>query len=200
MKCFNYWKNKLDDENIDWDTWISANIANKITPRNCLDFSWKILHGLINTESKLKIMKLSNGICKMCTSNSSEDLMHLLNECKHARIIWKNIQYIFDKWGVGLKIDSNHIITGFRPRNLTPEADFINAILSITRFHIWKIRNRVKYGQENITIQENINSLKYCIIQHLITLERSKTSGEHEKAASSVLQTIIKDHQFQTTL
>ena len=200
MKCFNYWKNKLDDENIDWDTWISMNITNQSTPKNCLDFNWKLLHGLVNTEKKLKTMKLSNGICKMCNSNSSEDLTHLLCECEHAKIIWNNLQNVFDKWGVGLQIDKSHIISGFRPINLTQEANFINTILSITRFHIWKIRNKVKYGQENITIHENINSFKYYLTQHLITLEGSNTTREHEITASTVLQAIIKDHRFQTTM
>ena len=176
------------------------NITNQSTPKNCLDFNWKLLHGLVNTEKKLKTMKLSNGICKMCNSNSSEDLTHLLCECEHAKIIWNNLQNVFDKWGVGLQIDKSHIISGFRPINLTQEANFINTILSITRFHIWKIRNKVKYGQENITIHENINSFKYYLTQHLITLEGSNTTREHEITASTVLQAIIKDHRFQTTM
>ena len=42
----------------------------------------------------------------------------------------------------------------------------VNMVLSIARFHIWKIRCSVKYGDEQVSLQKSKNQLKYSLTSH----------------------------------
>ena len=44
-KATTYWTKKIPDINIDFDKWYLCNFMNKLTPRKCLDFNWRIFHG-----------------------------------------------------------------------------------------------------------------------------------------------------------
>ena len=46
--------------------------------KKCKDFNWKLFYGLVNTESKLKHMKYSDGLCKMCNLGVIEIAIHML--------------------------------------------------------------------------------------------------------------------------
>ena len=56
---------------------IFSDFFHPIYNRKSVDFHWKTLHRTIFTESKLKSMKKSNGICKICNSYD-ETINHLL--------------------------------------------------------------------------------------------------------------------------
>ena len=108
----NYWSEKFDNDDINWDSWYEVNIINKYSPRPCKSFNFRVLHGEVNTESVLKHFRHANGqhysdgICLMChpnrhadTSSQSstssgieESLEHLLFYCPDSRKIWKIIQ------------------------------------------------------------------------------------------------------------
>ena len=47
-------------------------------------------------------------------------------------------------------------------------------IYGIIRFHIWKIRNRIKYDGETITTPQSIRILKWELLNHLELLELDK--------------------------
>ena len=51
--------------------------------------------------------------------------------------------------------------------------EFINVIFSITRFHIWKVRCSIRYGNEQITLLQSMKQLKYSLSSHLYLLKRS---------------------------
>ena len=56
------------DQNWDYkDTWSEVSDINNLTPSKENYISWKILHGFVDTDNKLKAMKLSDGLCKVCT-------------------------------------------------------------------------------------------------------------------------------------
>ena len=78
IKSKGYWCRKLGVEELDWEAWFSHNFNNKLLPRKVKDFNWKLFHGLINTEKRLKQMRYSDGICKICHTQSIEDIHHLM--------------------------------------------------------------------------------------------------------------------------
>ena len=58
--------------------------------RKSQDFHWKVLHRTVFTESKLKLMKKSNGICKLCNVEN-ETICHLIYECSMINYVWEKI-------------------------------------------------------------------------------------------------------------
>jgi len=65
-KSENYWAKKFNDTDFDFLMLYKKSFVCKITPRNILDFNWRIFNGQVITENKLMLMKLSDGICKCC--------------------------------------------------------------------------------------------------------------------------------------
>ena len=54
IKSKEYWNRKFINMNIDWEDWFSQNFVNRYIPRKCKDFNWKVFHGHVNTETRLK--------------------------------------------------------------------------------------------------------------------------------------------------
>ena len=201
IRSFQYWKNKFNMENIDYTSWISVNITNHMLPRKCKDFNWKLLHGLINTETKLKAMKFSNGICKVCKSGTEENLEHLLYSCTNSRIIFNNIEQIINTWaGIHIHMNNIYSLSGIWQTNIVKDKHIlliINVILSITRFHIWKIRCCIKYDDKNIELIENVNKLKWSLIDHTKLLISNKKIDRDIMMMLESLRQIINDHRFR---
>ena len=53
-KSIDYWLHKYPEVNIDFDQWLKMINMQKLMQRKSLDFDWRIFHGYINTEIKLK--------------------------------------------------------------------------------------------------------------------------------------------------
>ena len=71
------------------------------------------------------------------------------------------------------------------------DALLVNALLSIGRYHIWKIRNCIKYGEENISPFQSTKRLKADLESHLQILVLSKdTSYEIKEKVSSIMDVI----------
>ena len=94
MKSNVYWCTKLGLSENDLKAWFKVNFTNDYLPRKVKDFNWKLFHGLIHTESRLKRMNYSDGICKMCNSGQIENLEHLLFGCTHNRQVWEKMERI----------------------------------------------------------------------------------------------------------
>ncbi len=142
IKSKRYWQNKLYTVDIDFNLWFKCNFTSDITPRNCLDFNWKLFHGQVNTEQKLVKMKFSNGCCKLCVQHE-ENLDHLLIDCNQTKEIWQSIQHIITKAELGVKVSKYVIIVGVL--SLSLNSQLVNMILSICRFTVWKRRNQMKF-------------------------------------------------------
>ena len=119
----------------------------------------------------------SDGKCLMCNSDTEENLEHLLFYCSNSRRIWKAIQSLISKF-TGKTIIINNIIatTGFWQTEVNEEILILNMICSITRFHIWKVRCKVKYGKEVIDFHANIRILRCDLQNHLVNLMSSNTN------------------------
>ena len=173
----NYWENKFNIYDMNWDEFYDLNLTNNFLPRKCKDFNFKLFHGKVNTGVRLKIMNLSSDICSVC-NNNIEDAEHLIYRCENSKQIWlvikdilsisleENIQVDIQKSFIGIRQDATH---NYDNKTLK----LINVILSITRFHIWKVRCSIKYGKEQVPLQKSKRQLKYSLSSHLFLLKRS---------------------------
>ena len=166
---------------------------NKLTPRKTKDFNWRLLHGLVNTEKKLKAMKLSDGLCKMCNRGVVEDINHLLYDCQNAKELWGIMEQIVTTWlNEPFIIQEIQALTGVwnnEYMNVDNKILIINTLLSICRHHIWRRRCSIKYGNEQINQTQNKKLLKWRIIEHLDLLIQSNTMSS--SAMSGELKEII---------
>ena len=150
VKPVMYWKNKFMDIEIDFDKWYTCNFMNKLSPRKCIDFNWRIFHGQVNTESKLKKMNFSDGMCKLCME-FNENVEHIIIDCQHVKGIWQNIETLIsvilesDTELTRFNIMAGYLIDGFN-------YGIVNMMLSVARWLIWKRRCIFKYDGKYINI------------------------------------------------
>ena len=150
VKPVMYWKNKFMDIEIDFDKWYTCNFMNKLSPRKCIDFNWRIFHGQVNTESKLKKMNFSDGMCKLCME-FNENVEHIIIDCQHVKGIWQNIETLIsvilesDTELTRFNIMAGYLIDGFN-------YGIVNMMLSVARWLIWKRRCIFKYDGKYIQI------------------------------------------------
>ncbi len=145
IKSKDYWNSKFHNVNIDFNMWFRVNFTNALIPRNCIDFNWKIFHGIVNTEQKLERMNFSDGICKLC-KKEQENLEHLLIKCNKTNDIWNFVQTILCICGFNDVLNNFNVMCGIHYDD--PNSNIINMILSIVRFIIWKRRNLNRYENE----------------------------------------------------
>ena len=168
-----YWTRKFDTNDIDWGNWFQVNIINPLSPRSVKDFNYKIFFNLVNTETRLLLMKYSSGKCVNCKINN-ENLEHLLFSCISVTPIWSYAKKILDKTWPGISITKIEAISGTWKDGVTNENLMLNMVFGIIRFHIWKIRNRIKYDNEQISSSQSIRILKWELLNHLELLSSNK--------------------------
>ena len=169
-----YWSRKLNRDDVPWDNYFHVNLNNSMMPRNVADFNFKCIHGLNRTGIKLKAMKLGISKCLKCRL-SEENLEHIVYECNDSNIIWPIIEQIFRKVfdDNSITISKSAILTGMFDENITDKLLIKNVVLGITRFHLWKIRNRIRYDFESVPTGKNIRILKWSLLNHIFLLKKS---------------------------
>ena len=170
-----YWSDKFRDFTaiIDWEIWFHVNFINVCMPRKCRDFHWKLFHGCINTEMRLKQMTFSNGICKMCGIHD-ENVEHLLYTCSKLSGIWEDIeQFINNVFDSRVTLNRLSVLAGILIND--EMSAIVNVVISITRFEISKRRNVFRY--ENIFIDSRITAkIRYEIKCHFQILANKPCS------------------------
>ena len=192
-----YWETKYNIYDRNWSDHYQMNLTNNLLPRKCKDFNWKLFHGKVNTGVRLEMMNISPSTCNIC-DNSTEDIEHLIYNCENSKQIWRKVSRILDELLPGeLHMNKMNSILGiwqdanndYNRKTLL----FINTIFSIVRFHIWKVRCSIKYGNEIIPLQRSLCLLKYSLSSHLYLLNRSSDStiSELSNAMSNVIERIL---------
>ena len=135
--------------------------------RKSYDFHWKVLHREIFCETKLKKMKKSNGICKLC-NQYEEDIAHLIQLCPVIENVWAMIEtYLMNTVALDIRLNTRRIILGVTTNECNESVNikiFINFIILMTKWSIWKHRNDIKYGKQQTKNSDNIYSIimKMC--------------------------------------
>ena len=133
------------------------------------EFQWKIIHNAIFTEHKLFLMNMSDdGLCHFCKSNI-ETLAHLFFYCRRTNWILQELELkinhvLEDDSKPAIKIVPYHFILGFTHENSTIRV-FVNFIIVLAKWEIWKIRNTIKF--------DNILVTNRFILEHIMQKIRS---------------------------
>ena len=143
---------------------------------------------------RLEMMNLSTNICDVC-NNSIEDIEHMIFNCENSNQLWNKVGEILDSlFSDGFHVSRVNSILGiWQDGNNEYDRktlEFINVILSITRFHIWKVRCSIKYGREQISFLQSMRQLKYSLLSHLFLLSRSSDKTIHKlcHSTSSIIE------------
>ena len=146
-KCQNKWNNVYKEE-FHWPKILNnlkrLDISNKIK-----EFQWKCTHHIIYTESRLRKMNLSNGRCHLCKeSNIQEDLQYLFFKCIISNRFISNITILINTLNVRtVNLNEKNMMFGF---NMGGKHELLlNTIFCISKWSIWKARNKVKYLQNS---------------------------------------------------
>lgn len=167
-RSVNYWQSKFDNVNIDFNKWFACMFMNTMIPRKSVDFNWKIFHGQVNTENKLKAMHFSTGVCVLCKCQE-ENLEHLLIDCEQVYKAWQEVEYtlryIADVTETYFEFTRFNMMVGYLKSGY--QYEIMNVILSITRWIIWKRRCIEKYEKSKISLYEMISWIKREIYGHI---------------------------------
>ena len=110
----------------------------------------------------LFIMLFPRNICHFCKANT-ETITHLFYDCT---IIKRTINEIEDKINRILEADtqlkinlsSANLVLGFLHES-SQARNFINFILILSKWEIWKLRNKIKFDNRQFSVQQIIDCI-----------------------------------------
>ena len=138
-KSMLYWKEKFRDVNTDWGALWNRIFLDRSMPRKICDFNWRVFYGILPIEDRLKSMRKSDGLCKLCNCQA-ETLQHLFLECSKLGNIWNMVQGLLCKAvNMDISVDYKTIILGkdIKEKNY----DVIDMIVFTCKWEIRKRRN-----------------------------------------------------------
>ena len=110
-------------------------------------------------------MNKSNGVCKLC-SKDEENIAHLIFLCPNIKKVWAKIEILLTSiTELDIKLNTKSVILGVTMNECDNNVDvkvFVNFVVLMTKWCIWKHRNDVKYGKKDIKSNEYIYN---CIIR-----------------------------------
>ena len=148
-KCQDKWNNVYNEE-FHWPK-IWNNLKRLDSSNKIKEFQWKCNHNIIYTESRLRKMNLSNGRCHLCKeSNIQEDLQHLFFfKCIISNRFISNITILINTLNVGtVNLNEKNMMFEF---NMGGKHELLlHTLIFISKWSIWKARNKVKYDKTHI--------------------------------------------------
>ena len=165
-KAQSKWENDYPDLNwpMIWRLFKCLDIKNRI-----IDFHWKSIHNIVYTEYRLMRMGLSQvqGKCHFC-KHHFETQSHLFYNCKMIYPLIKFIETLLRKVEItkDIPLQEKNMVLGFYEGSL--EGLILgNIILIVTKWVIWKQRNKIKYEKINISLadikRKVVFELKQCL-------------------------------------
>ena len=180
-----YWEQKFHLIDYDWEACFSKRFYTKLIPRKIHDFNFKIFHGVLPVENRLKKMNISDGVCKIC-KEEIENSEHLFYSCKTLENIWVRIESVIKAVsGVEIILEFKHIILGIEDENVVNK-DIIDMLIFMTKWDIWKRRNAYVFENDFKSLNTIWKSYCYHMKTHCKTLLNVK-SVKKIKGLSEVL-------------
>ena len=171
------------NENFQWKKiWLSmleTPLSNKEK-----EFQWKVIHNAIFTEHKLTLMNMSDGLCHFCKENT-ENITHLFYYCRRVNWIIHEIEIkvnhiLEDDLQQRINFTPFHFILGFLHEKSYIRI-FVNFIIILTKWEIWKHRNKIKHDNKQFSNQFIFNSVIQKICTAVSFLENTKVIHKFEK-------------------
>ncbi len=130
-----------------WDTVYKAN-RNKLADRRAIDLHWKTMNYGLNTEEKLRKMKLSDGKCVSCQIET-ETVEHLFFECELIDRIWSIVNKISKQiWNIDFVNERNVMLANINEDKPSAIGYIIQYIILSIKWIIWTKRNILKYDEK----------------------------------------------------
>jgi hypothetical protein len=172
LKVETKWVNKVAlNSNLNWrKIWLNPSLS--FSSIQAKEFQWKFLHNAINTEHRLGLMGLSNGLCNLCHV-ARETLHHLFIECIHVKPFLNDAEKIIKDLTLhqgGSTLSETVILFGSQDGQLKNE---INTVIFEIKFHIWKYRNEIKFSQCYQSLYKYRN-LMQCRIKELLSYKKTQ--------------------------
>jgi exodeoxyribonuclease III len=148
-KCEEKWEMILH-EHFEWPE-IYKSMQQSVQGRKKIDFHWKTIHRAVFTEKRLKLMRKSNGICKLCYKED-ETTLHLLYNCEKIHNLWTLLEEkITTVTGENVLLNEKHTLFGLYDSEYESSIKQIAEFMILeTKWQIWKHRNNVKFGKKNV--------------------------------------------------
>ena len=150
-------------------------------------FQWKIIHNAIFTEHKLQLMNFSNGLCHFCR-NETEDVRHLFALCSVSREVLELLQnkinsIIIRYFACNVTLEPHDMIIGYLHENKIVKT-FVNFILHITKWELWKIR----YENQRFTENEIADIIILKLSNATCFIEKTKAESNFKKVICMLKQ------------
>ena len=173
--------NILFNTDIDWTTHWKGSLETPISNKE-KQIQWKIIHNAIFTEYRLSLIGRSDGKCHFCKSET-EYLTHLFYECS---VIHDVLAKLNDKINATLLrnghdhvlLDLKNVIIGFDNTDRCIRI-YLNTILHIVKWEIWKIRNVIKYENKFFSNTAILNSVLSKITSCAKFLKATKAAEKY---------------------
>ena len=161
--------------------------------RKMYNFHWKLLHRIIFSEMKLRLMNKSDGKCKIC-KREKESIKHLIFECSEITLLWAKIEdFISETLDFHVDINLNNVVIGVNSDVCNGDMYvkiYINFVILNTKWLIWKNRNDVKY---NNTISKNANELFNCSVKQCQSEAKLIVSSMYNSRLHPNLKIMLND-------
>ena len=154
-----------------WNTSLNTDINWKKCWKNSLEtplsnkekqMHWKIIHNAIFTEYRLSLIGRSEGKCHFCKTEI-EYLTHLFCECAVIKDVLANVNIKINatlqrNGHENVHLDLQHVILGFESSDNNIRI-YLNTILHIVKWEVWKIRNLIKYENKSFPATAILKSI-----------------------------------------
>ena len=178
---------------IKWNTLFNQDFHWKMKWRTSLEipcsnkekqFHWKVMHNAIFTEHRLQLMNLSDGVCHFCR-NETEDVKHLFALCSVSKEITRRLKnkmnnIINTHFNCSILLHSHDIIIGYLNTNKIIRI-FVNFVLHVFKWEIWKIRNLMKHENKTFTRDQVFITVVQKIANAARFIELTKAESKFRK-------------------
>ena len=132
-------------------------------------------------------MNLSDGVCHLCRFEI-EDIKHLFLTCPTTQasigVLENKMNEILANHGFSnIVLEGYHVILGFLHDNKTLRI-FVNFILHIFKWELWKTRNKIKYENQSYTVVNiTVNTVRK-ILEATSFIDKTNISKHYKNVIS----------------
>ena len=112
-------------------------------------------------------------------------------------MIWIKIENLLSYVeGKRVNIGMHQALTGFWQDGVGDEILLKNSIMSITKYHFWKVRNSIKYDNKSIDLLGSSRILKSLLLNHSEVLLSIHSQNDTVRRYLLKINEAIEEHNY----